>query len=169
MEFSYLEDGSLRMEKLDPFHAGLIQHIPESADPSGCEHAMGRLFYSPANPNQSGAAEIADDWKQYVEPELQNLFESADKVVRDDILAMQIDKNDEMPLFFLAIPHSHIQAWISTLNRARLVVAEVHRVTEEELEAVLPSHFESRRDLALFQIYFYGILLDFFLNGVDSL
>ncbi len=169
MEWTYQEDGGVRISKLDPFLAELVQQIPAAADADASSAAQQRLFYSPVADEDDPSEEIQEDWQEYVEPGLRSLFVSADDVVRGDLVGMQMTKHEGAAMFSLEITKANLHAWISTLNRARLVLAETHAFTESEIAAELRMNFETRRDLALFQINLYGLLLDFLLDGVESL
>jgi hypothetical protein len=57
----------------------------------------------------------------------------------------------------IRIPQKHIDAWLNCLARARLILNEEEGFTEAELESI-PQSFESKRDVALFRLAFYGLI-----------
>ena len=60
------------------------------------------------------------DWDEYVRPELRHLFLSARKTVEADL-----EKLSDRPgrLGRLVVPRAHGDAWLNTLNQARLILA----------------------------------------------
>lgn len=153
---------SLCISDLDPFLAELLRQIPASANPEGAPEAQARLFTRP-----STEKEICTEWKSYVEPELRRLFRSATETVVADLA--QINGNEKsLRNRSLRIPFEHVDAWLSALNQARLVIAERYKFTDEELNDHDRSPIGSRRDLSLFQVNFYGFLQEFILREMQS-
>jgi hypothetical protein len=68
----------------------------------------------------------------------------------------------------LHIPIEHADAWLNTLNQARLVIATKYNFSDEELNDHDRSPIGSRRDLGLFQINFYGFLQEFILREISG-
>jgi hypothetical protein len=154
----------IEISELDPFLVELLRQIPASADPGGVPAAEQRLFSSPT----SGAkSEIRAEWKIYVEPELRRLFQTATETVAQDL--QQLNGNEK--LFAnrtLRIPAKHVDAWLSALNQARLVIAAKNNFTETELNDHCRSPIGSRRDLSLFQVNLYGFLQEFILRETEN-
>jgi len=154
----------IEISELDPFLAELLRQIPASASPDGVPAAEQRLFSSPTNGKE---LELSAEWKQYVEPELRRLFQNATETVAADL--DQLNGNEKsLANRSLRIPAKHIDAWLSTLNQARLVIAAKNNFTETELGDHFRSPIGSRRDLSLFQINFYGFLQEFILRDSES-
>ena len=115
-------DSNLELRDVDPFLAELLRQIPESANPDENETARRRLFSAPAAESET---EICQEWKLYVEPELRRLFETAAETVGRDL--QQLDgKRRPFANCTLRIPLANAEAWLSTLNQARLVVIRDH-------------------------------------------
>jgi len=153
---------ALQISDLDPFLAELLRQIPLSTNLDGMPEARARLFTQP-----SAEAEICAEWKSYVEPELRRLFRSANETVADDLA--QINGNEKsLSSCTLHIPIQHADAWLNTLNQARLVIATKYKFSEEELNDHDRSPIGSRRDLGLFQINFYGFLQEFILREISG-
>ncbi len=151
---------ALELAELDPFLAELLRQIPDSTDPKGVERAEQRLFTVPADEKEE---EISAEWKLYVEPELRRLFRSSNETVAADLKPL----NGAARPFAnctLRIPVKNADAWLNTLNQARLVLAAKHDFTEAELCDHYRSPIGSRRDLSLFQVNFYGFLQEFILQ-----
>lgn len=163
MEICWHND-HIEISELDPFLAELLRQIPASASPDGVPAAEERLFSSPTNGKQP---ELRAEWKQYVEPELRRLFQSATENVAEDL--QQLNGNEKsLANRTLRIPAKHTDAWLSALNQARLVIAAKNDFTESELSDHFRSPIGSRRDLSLFQINFYGFLQEFILRELED-
>ena len=154
----------IEISELDPFLAELLRQIPASANPEGLEAAEQRLFSSPTNGKEP---EICAEWKLYVEPELRRLFQTATETVAADL--EQLNGNEKkLGNRTLCIPSKHADAWLNALNQARLVIAAKYNFTDGELGEHFRSPIESRRDLSLFQVNFYGFLQEFILRELDG-
>ena len=110
--------------------------------------------------------EFNDDWKNYVEPELQELFQSAREIVARDLAQLPPATahppvgSFESAAFApsrdaLEIPLRHAEAWLSVLNQARLGIAARHGFGEREIEAGWPLPPFTERDLDLFRLHFF--------------
>ena len=153
---------ALQISDLDPFLAELLRQIPPSTSPEGAPAADARLFSRP-----SAEKEICAEWKSYVEPELRRLFRTASETVTADLA--QLNGNEKsLSNCSLHIPIQHADAWLNTLNQARLVIATKYKFSDEELNDHDRSPIGSRRDLGLFQINFYGFLQEFILREIGG-
>jgi len=156
----FRHNGSLEITEIDPFLAELLRQIPTSTSPESSPTAEERLFSRPADPKEK---ELCAEWKLYVEPELRRHFQSSTEVVTDDL--RQLDQNEKsFANATLRIPHEHADAWLNTLNQARLAIAAKFDFTEAELSDHYHSPIGSRRDLSLFQVNFYGFIQEFILR-----
>ena len=157
-------NGQIELSELDPFLAELLRQIPMSAEPGGVPAAEQRLFSPPTTGKET---EICGEWKMYVEPELRRLFQTATETVAADL--EQLNGNEKsFANRTLRIPSKHADAWLSTLNQARLVIAAKNNFTENELNDHFRSPIGSRRDLSLFQVNFYGFLQEFILRELEG-
>jgi hypothetical protein len=159
----FRRNGSLEITEIDPFLAELLRQIPTSTNPESVPAAEKRLFSPPADPKEE---ELCAEWRLYVEPELRRIFQSATEVVTDDLRQLE---HEEKPFdnVSLRIPHEHADAWLNTLNQARLAIAAKYDFTESELSDHYHSPIGSRRDLSLFQVNFYGFLQEFILREIE--
>jgi hypothetical protein len=154
----------IELSELDPFLTELLRQIPTSADPGGVSAAEQRLFSPPTNGKET---DICAEWKLYVEPELRRLFQTATQTVAADL--QQLNGSEKsLANRTVRIPAKHADAWLSTLNQARLVIAAKNNFTENELNDHFRSPIGSRRDLSLFQVNFYGFLQEFILREMDG-
>lgn len=135
-----------------------LQRLPVLVDElSADEGARLRLFPGPVRSQDrlarqgSGVDEdeqvIVDDWKDYVRPELQTLFDEACQVVATDLLEVQqavvvadfdaddgedCEKGEEQVFYSLEVRGGHVEQWNSALNQVRLLMNEVYDLAESE-------------------------------------
>jgi hypothetical protein len=154
----------LEISDLDPFLAELLRQIPASTNTEDSAAARERLFSAPTSASEK---EIRAEWKLYVEPELRRLFQSATETVASDLEQLN-GKEKSVSNCTLRIPTQHADAWLNTLNQARLAIAARCNFTETELCDHERSPIGSRRDLSLFQINFYAFLQEFILRETSG-
>jgi hypothetical protein len=159
------EKDALQISDLDPFLAELLRQIPASTNPEGMPAAEQRIFSAPAaDPNEK---KLCEEWKTYVQPELRRLFQTSTETVTSDLA--QLNGNEKsLRNCTLRIPLEHADAWLNTLNQARLVIAAKYDFSESELNDHYHSPVGSRRDLGLFQVNFYGFLQEFILRELGN-
>lgn len=160
MHFLYDDVGSFVISGVEEPLQQILAAIPLAAQPGDSVPAKERLFPEPATGKD--AAEISEEWREYVEPGLRHLFEEAVVTVAADL--KQLEGGGET----LTIVRQNIDAWLNTLNQARLVLAARFNVTEADMDGPASHLLTSDRDFALFQIYFYGALQEFMIQGIDE-
>ena len=154
----------LLLDQLDIFSLEILRLIPTSANPDGNLEAEDRLFSKP----ESVRGKFSEDWEAYVKPELRHLFQSAITTVESDLKCPVESPGDVgVPHYSLRVPFNHMEAWVSAVNQARLVIATRHRFDTEDLERSLPEFIESPLDMALLQIHIYDFLLLNFLQEME--
>ena len=158
------EGDVLELSELDPFLAELLRQIPESTKVDHEEAARARLFSAPAVESET---DLCAEWKLYVEPELRRLFQSATETVAEDLRPLN-GSSKPFANCTLRIPTKNSEAWLNTLNQARLAIAAKCGFTEGELCDHHRSPTGSRRDLSLFQVNFYGFLQEFILHEMRA-
>jgi len=164
MEVSLGTQGSLVFNRLDPFLTEILRQIPDAANPAGDANALARLSPPPIVGEVDD--EFLQDWEDYVKPELQALFSEALSVVSQDLLGLMNQPTNARNR--LEIPLEHADAWINALNQARIVLAERHHFTEDELGKCGILCFESRRDLALVQMNFYAMIQEMLIRWISD-
>ncbi|MEO7319329.1 MAG: hypothetical protein ABIZ56_10105 [Chthoniobacteraceae bacterium] len=140
----------------------ILQIIPSAAatdDPA----IQNRLYSQPTGGREP---EFERDWKEYVQPDLRNIFETAREVVEADLRKFEPTESDESSN--LRIPMKNLEAWIHTLNQARLAISARHDFNEEDMEKAV-SLAGGARGLALFQVHFYGFVQECFLQQLEDL
>jgi hypothetical protein len=149
--------------KLDAFFVGLLLEIPASAEPGGSEIARSRLYSAP-----SDDAKINAEWLEYVQPDLQHLFQSANATVKQDLERLEKSMEETKRRRSLCVPPQHFDSWLCSLNQARLTLAARFDFTDTELAASAMSDFGTERNLKLFQIHFYGFLQECLIREING-
>lgn len=117
--------------------------------------ARERLYPSPLAPDEladENTISQVEDWEELIRPELETGFARDREIVATDLASSEIltpelfaDDDpiheafaeagfpDSLPeMRRVVVPHEHTEAWYSTLNQARLLLNEVHRLAESE-------------------------------------
>ena len=156
-----LKEDSIELTEIEPIEAELLRKVPGVCDSGGDPKAESRLYSSPAD---SSERQFLTDWDEYVRPELRHLFLSARKTVETDLEKLS---NRPGRLSRLVVPRAHGEAWLNTLNQARLVLASKFNFSDQELSLQeVPKSF-SRRDLVLLQINFYAAIQERLIDAMD--
>ena len=148
MKLTATEEGALDIEEIPAFLFRLLQAAPlraASSDP----RVESRFFPAPAQDEL-----LVEDWKSFVQPELQAAFLSAREVVQADLRSASELKEG----FSMEIPPNHMDPWLGTLNQARLAIAEENHFGEQDLSEEISPDTSDPRSISLFQINFYGFL-----------
>jgi hypothetical protein len=155
------DEGTITLSMVDPVCSHLLLEVTAAAR---TEHpAAGERFFS--SPTQGREPEFEMDWVEFVQPDLQHLFQSALEVVDADLKGFPGTQPEEGATLSLAV--ARLESWIHALNQARLALVAVHGFSEEEMEDGFASE-GSRRALVLFQVQFYGFLQECFLHELDG-
>lgn len=150
-----VSDEEVVFSGIDSFHAEFLHRLPAAAAADD-EAVRRRLFPSPS---ADAADESSVDWKEIVEPELREIFESHVDRVKADVAQMAEGET-------LTIPIAHLEAWIHTLNQARLAIGARFEVTEEDMESVIPAESPAKY-IALVQMDIYALFLSVLLQVSD--
>ena len=152
----------MELADMDFLCGQLIQQIIPSAQATNEPAVEQRLFSSPTGDEEP---DFEEDWKSYVEPDLRSLFRSTQEIVESDLKRFNPEESGDSST--LRIPVKNLEAWIHTLNQARLAIAARFDFTDKEMEKHLSLGGDAR-GLALFQIHFYGFLQECFLQQLDE-
>ncbi|NOY00707.1 MAG: hypothetical protein GXP30_13410 [Verrucomicrobia bacterium] len=130
-----------------------LQRLPVLVNElSADEGALLRLYPDPIRESEEEAREgsgvdedenesVVADWKNYVRPELETLFDEARRVVATDLERAQqfqeegsVDEGEagEQVFYSLEVSGEHVEQWNSTLNQARLLMNEVYDLADSE-------------------------------------
>ncbi|MEO8206179.1 MAG: hypothetical protein ABI615_08355, partial [Chthoniobacterales bacterium] len=128
MRFFATPDKHVHFDEIPAVGADWLKNISQAIE-SGrdSDTVESRLFPLPAEGAET--EEICADWKAHVQPGLHEWFQSTSSLVREDVRGMKQEGDD----FSLSIPVSHIGGWLNALNQARLVLAELHKLGEKDL------------------------------------
>lgn len=167
---------SFSLSGVGTLHAEWLRRLPGCALAED-DSARARIFPAPTGGKD---AEFDSEWREYVEPSLQELFASHIEVVSADLKVLApgkpgsgepdfeqlIESETEDGGQTIAIPASHAKAWMHTLNQARLALGARHGLEEKHMNGnVFP---EDPHDVfAVFQVEFYGVLLSFLLQHTE--
>ncbi len=139
----------------------VLQIVPSAT--AGDDPASHRRLYS--SPTQGREPDFERDWKEYVEPDLRSIFKGTQEIVEGDLKKFDPAESGESST--LRIPMKHLEAWIHTLNQARLAISARHDFTEEDMEKPVSLGGDAR-SLALFQVHFYGFVQECFLQQLEE-
>jgi hypothetical protein len=163
VEITRTEEKTILLTHIDPVFAELLRRVPKSADPTGSDAARERIFSKPTEDPEE--EEFASDWQEFIEPDLAKLFQSALEVVGGDLKKLRVDAISGEAA--LTIANDHLEAWIHSLNQARLVLTERNKIQEEDLERTPPLAADPRSFL-LAQLRFYADLQGVFLLVLEG-
>jgi Domain of unknown function (DUF2017) len=153
---------AIEFAEIEPLEQELLWQIVSVFEAPPDPSVEDRLFSAPANETET---EFLSDWSDYVQPELRRLFLSARTLVKEDLGALQQGKGRRSRLKF---PVEHGEAWLNTLNQARLALAARFHFTEAELSShKLPRAF-TKRDLVLVQINFYAAIQERIIDILEA-
>ncbi len=160
MYFARVDDETILLAGIDLSWWELLHQIPESSK-IGDDSARDRLY---PRPTESTDKTFEQDWEDFVQPELKELFQSSIEIVEQDLEACAIE---ETQLYYnLVIPVKHLPAWINALNQARLALGARYGVTEVDMEGHAQGTDE--RLLAIDKINLYGQLQEYFMRAADG-
>lgn len=168
------EPPAVVFEEIEPFFIDVLRQLPGDADPGDHPGARARLFSDPMSQSEDGD-DFLEDWKNFVEPEIRDLFLSAREIVAGDLAALptsgmppSASGSDQGygelfdPVAFvptehsLTIPADHMEAWLRVLNQARLVIATRRGFDEKSMERERPfPPFTAPHERDMFKINFY--------------
>ena len=163
MKIERLNHETVAIGPVDLLGRELLHQIRSSAEPGDSLAVKQRLFPAPTREKKS---DFRQEWKEYVEPELAELFASHLDVIEKDLQGFP-QEDDDKRRHTLHIPVKHLEAWIHGLNQARLAIAARNHFTERDMDGPIPLEGDERA-LALFQVWFYGILEESFLRILDA-
>lgn len=94
MTLQRLPNGSVRIARLDEWHLEALRTIPQIADPGDDEKALRRVFPAPFAAGEA-TPEQQEDWVEYVQPDLQALFEGSLERVAGDLKTVHVSAPED--------------------------------------------------------------------------
>jgi hypothetical protein len=153
---------NIRITGIDPVVLDSLFALPEILEQRDKPDARDRLLPPPTESDETLNAE----WQLNVTPDLRHLFVSASETVLRDLTGVVPDPQAKH-LQQLTFPAGHLTAWLSALNQARLILGELHHVTETDM-ALTDFNLSEPHDLALFRIHVLGYLLEYLVKLADG-
>ncbi len=141
--------------------AAMLRELPEILELRDSPDARARLHPNPT----AGSDNINREWHQLADPELRHLFVSAGETVTRDLTALTADKENG-DAWQVAFPIEHVPAWMNALNQARLILGEVHKIDEAEMNRT-DFDPQSPKHMAALRVHLLGYLLHLFVE-LDS-
>ncbi len=183
MRFVVLED-IWALDALNPMEWHFLCELPDAAAGSGMDPATVKnsLFPSPMADDtemDSDLEQQIEDWNEYVQPEIESVFDDARKTVirdletaeklpateffePDDLEEISLQDSEPPDYRRVLIPLDHADAWYSALNQARLLMNEEHEITDsmERFSFLMGSEGEisPERGLLLAQYEMYSAI-----------
>ena len=111
--------------------------------------AMHERFHPRAFPNDP---ERQLEWERLMDSDLRHLFEAAVDTFRRDVGHLDARRG------VIVFPADHLRAWMSAINQARILLAEHHRLDEQDFERI-DLDPGSPRDAALAHVQLLGYVL----------
>jgi hypothetical protein len=163
VEITRPDEKTILLTAINPVVTELLRRITPSADPTGSEAAKSRIFSPPTQDLEERP--FTADWREYIEPELAKLFQSALQVIEGDLRKLRMDaKTGEATM---TIASDHLESWIHGLNQARLVLSERHKLHEEDPDRP-PLLAADPRSFILLQMHVYADLQFLFLRMLEG-
>ena len=158
------DEKHIRISGIPPVLTVMLRELPEILELRDAPDAQARLFPNPTAKDEN----VNNEWRQLAGPELRHLFVSAGETVTRDLTALTADETapDEHQVTF---PVEHVNAWMSALNQARLILAAVHDIDDKDMSRTDLDPKRSK-DVAALRIHLLGYLLHLFVeleNGDD--
>ena len=150
MRFRRASADSWELREIHPLFASLLVELPKVA--SRHKKAQARLYPDPTGGSHD--AQLRRDWKEHVRPELERLFANSRDIVARDLQSLGPNGQGNK----VVIPDDHLDAWLSALNQARLIIVEENQLAEPDLDHREPPDLATRRGLSLLKIHFYAHL-----------
>jgi hypothetical protein len=142
-------DGSVRIAGLDDWHLEALRSIPQLALPGEDERALRRVFPAPYAAGDA-SVEQQEDWAEYVQPELEALFEGSLARVSADLKTAHLAEpaprhkagrgespgEDQEPEWVINVPADHVEDWFRAMNQARLVLSSTYEAHRQDQDYV---------------------------------
>lgn len=137
-----LTEESWILEELNPIEWRFLSQLPAiAAGEEVSEECLRRLKPNPLDRSDRGSAEdseFIEDWSEFVQPDLDQLFDDARSCVAKDLDAaskkIEIESGEmeaavDWPTR-IEVPDDHSEQWYSAINQARLLMNEAHGLGE---------------------------------------
>jgi hypothetical protein len=118
-------------------------------------------------PETYDGAENEEQWREHATPELERLFMSRLQIVRKDLAAVrQIPDTDT---WVLLLPDNHVNAWLASLNAARLSLYALNDLEPKHFERGGEKGCTQKQVEALWRIQFLAEIQCVLLGDIEDL
>lgn len=148
----------IRVSGIEPFLTYCLQGLGEVLEQRDLPSVRGRLFPNPTAADQR----LNNDWEKSVTPELRHIFVTAGETVFRDLTGLKEDAQVP-PQYEVTFPAEHINAWMSALNEARLILGERFHITEGDMDKI-SLEAPDEKTLAIVKVEMLGALLYLFVE-----
>jgi hypothetical protein len=155
LSLSVTERGDCVFSGINLWCALILQEVPAILEERHAPAPRERLFPDPTRSDP----DWNDQWRQLVAPELESLFQSAGEIIARDLARLQ-PEDKRQSSFRVEIPAAHVNAWISALNQARLILGAQHKITEADMNDDAPVNLCDKRTAAVMKIRLLGIFVE---------
>lgn len=147
------ESGALVVLGITPLLAAVLRELPGLLGAEPTDAVRRRLLPDPMDDE-----EFVAEWRVHQHPELLALLSDARSIVMADLHGLRRKKGSRKSAdSHITIPAAHVNAWISALNAARLVLAAQNELTADDMAMELHPPTDER-DLALIRVHLYSWL-----------
>ena len=143
-----VEDGRLALRGVDAAIAFCLLQVPSIVSRRDAPEVRDR-FYPEA---VKGDPDRNAEWHRLMDSELRHLFEAAGTTMARDLEAIDARRRE------IVFPAAHLSAWMSAINQARLVLAEIHHFDESDMSRT-DIQAEDPRSAALAEVQILGYVL----------
>jgi len=161
-----VDEKHVRISAIPPLLAYALRELPHILEKRDSPEVHARLFPAPTEKD----LQMNADWKEFTTPELRHLFISAGETVAQDLAGMEPEA-EGANLWHIEFLANHVDAWMSAVNQARLILGELHSVTDSDMERK-DLDFNNPKDRAILIIHALAWLLEELIrfgDGEDSL
>jgi glycosidase len=135
-----------------------VPMLVESSDPRVRERLL---------PDTYDSAEDEQQWREHSTPELERLFMSRLQIVRKDLAAVR--KLEAIDLWVLLLPDTHANAWLASLNAARLALFVLNDLDARHLERDGDSLCTDKQREAVWRIQFLAEIQCILMGEMESM
>lgn len=154
VQLSKTDDDQVRLSGIDWVTAACLLEVPNILPLSKSGPARDRLFQKLSATD----SKLNEDWHNLVTPELEALFAEAGEILAKDIEPLATEATSLKPRA-LTFSIAHLNAWMSALNQARLILGAQHDVTESDMDEREFGDPDNHKQQAVLRIHVLGYLV----------
>ncbi len=143
-----VDDGRLTLRGVEAAVAFCLLQVPTILARRDAPEVRKRLHPDAAHDDPDRNAE----WHRLMDGELAHLFEAAGRTLEQDLSSLDGHRGE------VAFPAAHLQAWLSAINQARIVLAQLHHFDAADMSRLELAAGDPRR-AALAEVQILGYVL----------